>query len=60
MVEETWRIVQPLLDNPPPVEPYEVGSWGPKEADRLVKGICEWDEPWRPVEDARDHILLGG
>ena len=27
-VEETWRIVQPLLDAPPPVEPYAKGSWG--------------------------------
>jgi len=60
MVEETWRIVQPLLDDPPPVVPYEIGSWGPAEADRLVNGICEWDAPWRPVEDARDHQLLGG
>lgn len=60
MVEETWRIVQPLLDEPPPVVPYEIGTWGPEEADRLVKGICEWDAPWRPVEDARHHQLLGG
>ena len=60
MVEETWRIVQPLLDDPPPVVPYEVGSWGPVEANRLVKGVCDWDEPWRPVEDARHHMLLGG
>ena len=28
-VEETWRIMQPLLDAPPPVHPYEKGSWGP-------------------------------
>src|SRR5690606_7697821 len=28
-VEETWRIVQPLLDQPPPVHPYPQGSWGP-------------------------------
>jgi glucose-6-phosphate 1-dehydrogenase len=59
-IEETWRIVQPLLDDPPPVMPYEIGSWGPEEADRLVKGVCEWDQPWRPVEDARQHVLLGG
>lgn len=60
MVEETWRIVQPLLDNPPPVVPYESGSWGPEEANRLVKGVCEWDQPWRPVELASEHALLGG
>ena len=28
-VEETWRIMQPLLDAPPPVQPYAPGSWGP-------------------------------
>ena len=32
-VEETWRIVQPLLDDPGPVHPYAPGSWGPKEAE---------------------------
>jgi glucose-6-phosphate 1-dehydrogenase len=31
-VEETWRIVQPLLDHPPDVRPYLFGSWGAKEA----------------------------
>ena len=30
-VEETWRIMQPLLDAPPPVHPYAPGSWGPAE-----------------------------
>ncbi len=60
MVEETWRIVQPLLDDPPPVESYEIGSWGPVEANRLVKGVCDWDKPWRPVDDPRTHLLLGG
>ena len=35
-VEETWRIMQPLLDAPPPVHPYAPGSWGPQEADALV------------------------
>jgi glucose-6-phosphate 1-dehydrogenase len=27
-VEEAWRIMQPLLDAPPPVHPYAKGSWG--------------------------------
>ena len=36
-VEETWRIMQPLLDAPPPVHPYAPGSWGPPEADRLAR-----------------------
>jgi glucose-6-phosphate 1-dehydrogenase len=45
-VEETWRVMQPLLDNPPPVESYAPGSWGPESADRLVAGHGRWQEPW--------------
>ncbi|HXW88351.1 MAG TPA: glucose-6-phosphate dehydrogenase [Streptosporangiaceae bacterium] len=45
-VEETWRIVQPLLDAPPQVEPYKPGSWGPASADRLVAGHPSWRDPW--------------
>jgi glucose-6-phosphate 1-dehydrogenase len=47
-VEETWRVVQPLLDAPPPVEAYEKGSWGPAGADRLVKHVGGWHDPWLP------------
>ena len=47
-VEETWRIVQPLLDEPGPVHRYEPGTWGPKEAGGLTRGICQWYEPWLP------------
>jgi glucose-6-phosphate 1-dehydrogenase len=45
-VEETWRVMQPLLDAPPPVHPYAPGSWGPAEADRLVAGHGRWYGPW--------------
>jgi glucose-6-phosphate 1-dehydrogenase len=45
-LEETWRIVQPLLDSPPPVETYAKGSWGPASADRVVAGFSRWYEPW--------------
>jgi glucose-6-phosphate 1-dehydrogenase len=45
-VEETWRVMQPLLDAPPPVHAYAPGSWGPKEADELVAGHGRWHEPW--------------
>jgi glucose-6-phosphate 1-dehydrogenase len=47
-VEESWRIVQPLLDAPPPVEPYAPGSWGPPGADRLIAGFGCWHDPWIP------------
>ena len=45
-VEETWRIMQPLLDAPPPVHPYKPGTWGPTAADRLVAGHERWYGPW--------------
>jgi glucose-6-phosphate 1-dehydrogenase len=35
-IERVWEISQPLLDNPPPVEPYEPGTWGPESVDKLV------------------------
>jgi glucose-6-phosphate 1-dehydrogenase len=45
-VEECWRVMQPLLDNPPPVDEYAKGSWGPEAADKLVSGHGRWQEPW--------------
>jgi glucose-6-phosphate 1-dehydrogenase len=45
-VEETWRIMQPLLDAPPPVRPYAPGSWGPEAAEGLVAGRGRWYGPW--------------
>jgi glucose-6-phosphate 1-dehydrogenase len=45
-VEETWRIMQPLLEAPPPVRPYEKGTWGPPDADGLLAGAGRWHEPW--------------
>jgi glucose-6-phosphate 1-dehydrogenase len=45
-VEETWRIMQPLLDAPPPVHPYPQGSWGPSAADDIVAGYSHWHTPW--------------
>jgi glucose-6-phosphate 1-dehydrogenase len=45
-IEETWRIMQPLVDNPPRVHPYKPGSWGPKAADKLVADYGGWHGPW--------------
>jgi len=45
-VEETWRIFEPLLDDPPPVHPYARGSWGPPEGERLVERLGGWRGPW--------------
>jgi glucose-6-phosphate 1-dehydrogenase len=45
-VEDAWKVMQPLLDAPPPVHPYAKGSWGPGEADQLLAGHGRWHEPW--------------
>jgi glucose-6-phosphate 1-dehydrogenase len=45
-VEETWRIMQPLLDSPSPVHPYEQGTWGPVDGKELVSHFGGWHGPW--------------
>jgi glucose-6-phosphate 1-dehydrogenase len=35
-IERLWEISAPLLENPPPVEPYPRGSWGPESVNRLI------------------------
>jgi glucose-6-phosphate 1-dehydrogenase len=45
-VEEAWRIMAPLLKEPPPVHRYAPGTWGPVEGDRLLAGVGRWHEPW--------------
>ncbi|MEB3030576.1 glucose-6-phosphate dehydrogenase [[Mycobacterium] nativiensis] len=47
-IEETWRIVAPLLDHPGVVHTYEPGSWGPDAAQALVRGHRSWQDPWLP------------
>ncbi|MDQ2706236.1 MAG: glucose-6-phosphate dehydrogenase [Actinomycetota bacterium] len=50
-LDETWRIVQPLLDAAPQVYPYPRGSWGPDEADSLLRGHQGWHQPWTPEQN---------
>ena len=35
-IERLWEISAPLLDAPPPVEPYWRGSWGPESIGDLI------------------------
>jgi glucose-6-phosphate 1-dehydrogenase len=35
-VERLWEVSAPLLEHPPPVEPYAPGSWGPPSIDTVV------------------------
>ena len=44
-VEAAWRVVDPVLGDVTPVHPYARGSWGPKEADRLLPDKDTWHDP---------------
>ena len=46
VVEEMWRVVEPLIEAPPPVEVYEPGTWGPASADNLTRDQGGWRDPW--------------
>ena len=35
-VERVWEISTPLVEHPPPVEPYAQGSWGPASVNKLI------------------------
>ncbi len=49
VIEETWRIVQPLLDTPPRVEIYEPQTWGPITSHDLAARHGGWREPQAPA-----------
>jgi glucose-6-phosphate 1-dehydrogenase len=40
-----WRAVEPALHAALPVHPYAPGSWGPREADRVVPPGSRWHDP---------------
>lgn len=44
-VEAAWGVVEPVLRNVTPVHEYEPGTWGPKEADELIKADGTWPNP---------------
>lgn len=48
-VEVAWGIVQPILGNVTPVHEYDVGTWGPVEADRLTADVGGWAHPASPT-----------
>jgi glucose-6-phosphate 1-dehydrogenase len=38
-IERLWEVAAPLLERPPPVEPYWRGSWGPESINRLLAPV---------------------
>ncbi|AKU98826.1 Glucose-6-phosphate 1-dehydrogenase [Labilithrix luteola] len=43
VVEAAWAIVDPVIHGPSPMYDYEPGTWGPKEAERLVADVGGWN-----------------
>lgn len=41
-VMEAWRIVEQTLSNCRPVVPYDLGSWGPSQAEFLLGSDWKW------------------
>ena len=44
-VEAAWRVVDPVLDLPGPIELYDRGSWGPDSATKVVEEGDGWHDP---------------
>ncbi len=36
-IERLWEVAEPVIEDPPPVHPYEPGSWGPEAAFGLIE-----------------------
>jgi glucose-6-phosphate 1-dehydrogenase len=48
-IEQTWRIVDRVLNDPCPIYTYEPGSWGPPEANSLAADAGGWHNPAEKV-----------
>ena len=44
-IERLWEISAPLLEHPPPVQPYAPGSWGPQPALDHLAAPYHWHLP---------------
>jgi glucose-6-phosphate 1-dehydrogenase len=44
-IEAQWAVVDPILGDVTPVYEYARGTWGPREATRLIEGDDGWLDP---------------
>jgi glucose-6-phosphate 1-dehydrogenase len=44
-VEAAWEVVDKVLKRHHRVRPYKRGTWGPKEADKLIAADGGWHNP---------------
>lgn len=45
LAEAQWHVVEDILDIQAPPFPYQAGSWGPPEAERLAHDVGGWHNP---------------
>ena len=60
-IERLWEVAEPVAREPPPVELYEPGSWGPEATDDLLAptaGTCPATIPERD-EPLLSTVVLG-
>jgi len=46
-LEAAWHALEAITKDPPPVEPYDQGSWGPGKAEALI-APRRWRQPTQP------------
>ena len=49
-IDAQWRIVEPILKNPPAVQEYAPGTWGPEAANALIGADGPWRNPAAPAK----------
>jgi glucose-6-phosphate 1-dehydrogenase len=52
-VEAAWAIVDPIINHGGPSYRYEPGTWGPREAERMVAPYGGWYNPPAPAVGPR-------
>ena len=50
-IDAQWKIVDPILGNETPIFEYAPGTWGPSEADQIIKSNGSWYNP-KPSGDS--------
>src|SRR5262249_19767583 len=48
VVEAAWQIVDPVIQGNSQLYEYDPGTWGPSEAERLVRDVGGWNTPVVP------------
>jgi glucose-6-phosphate 1-dehydrogenase len=61
-IERLWEISAPLLEDPPPIQPYSPGSWGPQPALDHLTAPYHWHLPdaGSPHRNTKPPVPISG